>query len=296
MSVQSMTGFTRASGEAQNSRFTWELRSVNGKGLDLRLRLPPGLERLEPAVRQILARHIARGSVQVTLSVARTGANSIQPIVNEALLRELAELAQRLHQQFGVAPASADGLLGLRGVLETPEVVETEEERGAADKVALDALEDAAAALATSRKEEGWAVSLVLSRLLDTMEGLVQRVEADPSREPAAIRERLSSQLNVLLEGGAALDPDRLLAEAALLATKADIREELDRFAIHIAAARKHLQEGGAIGRRLDFLGQEFNREANTLCSKSGSAAVSAAGLELKAVVDQFREQVQNLE
>lgn len=291
-----MTGFTRASGEAQNSRFTWELRSVNGKGLDLRLRLPPGLERLEPAVRQILARHIARGSVQVTLSVTRTGANSVQPIVNEALLRELAELAQRLHQQFGVAPASADGLLGLRGVLETPEIVETEEERGAADKVALDALQDAAAALAASRKEEGWAVSLVLSRLLDTMEGLVQRVEADPSREPAAIRERLANQLNVLLEGGAALDPDRLLAEAALLATKADIREELDRLAIHIAAARRHLQEGGAIGRRLDFLGQEFNREANTLCSKSGSAAVSAAGLELKAVVDQFREQVQNLE
>ncbi|MBE7185127.1 MAG: YicC family protein [Methylobacterium mesophilicum] len=296
MSVQSMTGFTSASGEARGSRFTWELRSVNGKGLDIRLRMPPGLERLEPGARQILGRHFTRGSIQATLAVARTGNGGIQPTVNEPLLRELAELAQRLHQQFGVAPASADGLLGLRGVLETPESVETEEERAGTDKAALDALEEAAGALAASRREEGWAVSLVLSRLLDSMEELVGRVEADPSREPAAIRDRLSNQLKLLLEGGAALDPDRLLAEAALLATKADIREELDRLAIHIAAARKHLQEGGAIGRRLDFLGQEFNREANTLCSKSGSAAVSAAGLELKAVVDQFREQVQNLE
>lgn len=296
MSIQSMTGFARAAGEAGATRLAWELRSVNGKGLDLRLRLPPGFDRLEQPARQAVAKRFSRGSVQAVLTVARGDAGSASPAVNEPLLRELAALAQRLVRDFGAAPASADGLMALRGVLEAPEAVETEESRESDDRLALNTLDLALDGLAATRQTEGAALAALLSDHVAAIERLAGQAEADPSREPSAIRERLAGQLRLVLDAQVVIDEQRLAAEAALLATRADIREEIDRLRTHCAAVRAHLRQGGPVGRRLDFLGQEFNREANTLCSKSNAASITAVGLELKAVVDQFREQVQNLE
>jgi len=295
MALQSMTGFARAAGDHAGVTISWELRSVNGKGLEIRVRLPAGLDRLEAPVRQSIQRRFARGNVQATLAVS-TGGRLVQPVVNEAFLRDLAELAKRLESQFGVAPASADGLLSLRGVLEVPEDTFDEEERERLDADALAVLEQALDALERSRTTEGEALGAVLMGHLDTIEQLTRRAEADQSRDPAFIRQRLAEQTQLLMNAAPALDEARLHQEAAFLAAKADIREEIDRLDTHVASARALLAEGGAVGRRLDFLAQEFNRESNTMCSKSNAASVTAIGLELKAVVDQFREQVQNLE
>jgi len=292
-----MTGFSRAAGDARGTSITWEVKSVNGKSLELRLRLPPGYDRLEPAIRQAIQKRFSRGSFQAMLTVVRPAAAQVQPIVNEAFLRDVAELAKRLEKQFGTAPASADGLLSLRGVLEIPEATESEEDRAASDKAALAVLETALDGLEKARRAEGEALASLLGGHLDTIARLTASAESDPSRDPSFIRERLGEQIRALTEAaGNGLDEQRLHAEAMLLATKADIREEIDRLKTHVTAARSLLSEGGVVGRRLDFLAQEFNREANTLCSKSNAASLTAIGLDLKAVVDQFREQVQNLE
>ena len=295
MGLQSMTGFARATGEYEGSVISWELRSVNGKGLEIRLRLPTGHERLEQAARQAVQRRFARGNIQATLTIS-TGGKLIQPVVNEAFLLDLTELAKRLEEQYGCAPASADGLLALKGVLEVPESVFDEEQRALLDAELLRVLDAGLASLEESRRAEGAALGAVLSGHVDAIEALTARAEADKSREPAAIRERLAEQVKLMLDAAPALDEARLYQEAAFLATKADIREEIDRLNTHVGSARALLADGGAIGRKLDFLAQEFNRESNTLCSKSNAGSVTAIGLELKAVVDQFREQVQNLE
>ena len=296
MSLQSMTGFARASADHDGAAIAWEVKSVNGKGVEVRPRLPPGFERLEPALRQALQRRFARGSFQAALTVARGSSAQVQPVINEAFLKDVAGLAQRLQQQFGTAPPTADGLLALRGVLELPDAVETDEARAALDGAIEAALEQALRGLENARRTEGEALGALLAGHLDAIEALTLRAEADPSREPAAIRARIAEQVRLLMDASANLDEARLHQEAAFLATKADIREEIDRLKTHVASGRTLLAVGGAIGRKLDFLAQEFNRESNTLCSKSNAAAVTAIGLELKAVVDQFREQVQNLE
>lgn len=295
MGLQSMTGFARATGDHDGSSISWELRSVNGKNLEVRLRLPNGHERLEQTARQLVQRRFARGNVQATLTVS-TGGKLLQPVVNEAFLRDLADLAKRLEDQYGCAPASADGLLSLKGVLEVPETVFDEDRRAAFDAEVLAVLEKALASLEESRRTEGDALGALLSAHVDSIEALTRRAEADISREPASIRARLAEQVKQLMEASPALDEARLHQEAAFLATKADIREEIDRLMTHVASARALLAAGGPAGRKLDFLAQEFNRESNTLCSKSNAGSVTAIGLDLKAVVDQFREQVQNLE
>ncbi|WP_054310976.1 YicC/YloC family endoribonuclease [Mesorhizobium sp. 1M-11] len=296
MNLQSMTGFARAVGDHQGTAIAWEVKSVNGKSVEARLRLPPGFDRLEQVVRQTVQKRFARGNFQATLTVGRTGNQAVQPVVNEAFLSDIAGLAKRLQEQFGVAPATADGLLALRGVLEVPEAAETEETRAALDEAIAGMLEEALTGLVKARQGEGEALRALLSGQLDAIETLTLRAEADPSRQPAVIRERIAEQVRLLMDTGAGLDETRLHMEAAFLATKADIREEIDRLKTHVVSGRALLSAGGAIGRKLDFLAQEFNRESNTLCSKSNAAAVTAIGLELKAVVDQFREQVQNLE
>ena len=296
MNLQSMTGFARAVAEHDGASIAWEVKSVNGKSVEVRLRLPQGFERLEPAVRQTLQKRFSRGNFQATLTVGRAAGQQVQPVVNEVFLRDLAGLAKRLQEQFGVAPATADGLLSLRGVLDVPETSETEEVRAALDTAILAALEAALTGLEQARQSEGEALRSLLSGHIDAIETLTLKAEADPSREPAAIRERIAEQVRLLMDAWANLDAGRLHMEAAFLATKADIREEIDRLKTHVASGRALLANGGAIGRKLDFLAQEFNRESNTLCSKSNAATVTAIGLELKAVVDQFREQVQNLE
>jgi uncharacterized protein (TIGR00255 family) len=296
MALQSMTGFARAVADHDGASIAWEIKSVNGKSVELRLRLPPGFERLEPSVRQAVQKRFSRGNFQATLTVGKAGGLQAQPIVNEVFLKDIAGLAQRLQEQFGVAPPSADGLLSLRGVLDVPEQVESEEVRAVFDAALLAAFDSALAGLEAARSTEGEALKALLFGHVDTIEALTLRAEADPSRDPAAIRQKLAEQVRLLMEASANLDESRLHMEAAFLATKADIREEIDRLKTHVASARNLLGSAGAVGRKLDFLAQEFNRESNTLCSKSNAASVTAVGLELKAVVDQFREQVQNLE
>jgi uncharacterized protein (TIGR00255 family) len=295
MALQSMTGFARATGEFLDTAIVWELRSVNGRGLDARLRLPAGSDRLEPAARQLIQSKFARGNIQAALSLS-TAAGALKPVINEALLADLAAYAASLGDKYGFAPPSADGLLALRGVVEFPEATGTPEEREALDAAVVAVLEKALVALQAARADEGAALGDLLGRHIDSIEALTRKAEADPSRDPSAIRERLSEQVSQLLGASAQFDEARLHAEAAFLATKADIREEIDRLFTHVASGRSLLAAGGAVGRKLEFLSQEFNREANTLCSKSNALSVTAIGLELKAVVDQFREQVQNLE
>ncbi|MHA6684332.1 YicC/YloC family endoribonuclease [Mesorhizobium sp. A556] len=296
MKLQSMTGFARAATEHEGTALAWEVKSVNGKSVEVRLRLPQGFERLEPAVRQAVQKRFSRGNFQATLAVGRAAGAQAQPVINEAFLKDIAGLAKRLEEQFGVAPPTADGLLALRGVLDIPEATETEEARAAIDAAITHALDQALSGLEEARRTEGEALLALLCGHIDAIEALTLTAEADPSREPAAIREKLAEQVRLLLDASASLDESRLHAEAAFLATKADIREEIDRLKTHVASGRALLAGGGAVGRKLDFLAQEFNRESNTLCSKSNAAAITAIGLELKAVVDQFREQVQNLE
>jgi len=296
MNLQSMTGFARAVAEHDGTSIAWEVKSVNGKSVEVRLRLPQGFERLEPAIRQTIQKRFSRGNFQATLTVGRAAGHQVQPVVNEAFLKDLAGLAKRLQEQFGVAPATADGLLALRGVLDIPEAIETEEARAALDSAILASLETVLTGLEMARQGEGAALRSLLAGHIDAIEALTLKAEADPSREPAAIRERIAEQVRLLMDASANLDASRLHQEAAFLATKADIREEIDRLKTHVVSGRALLANGGAVGRKLDFLAQEFNRESNTLCSKSNAAAVTAIGLELKAVVDQFREQVQNLE
>jgi uncharacterized protein (TIGR00255 family) len=292
-----MTGFSRAAADIRGTAIAWEVKSVNGKSVELRLRFPPGFDRIEPLVRQAIQKRFSRGNIQATLTVVRPIGQQAQPIVNEAFLRDVAELSKRLQKQFGTSPATADGLLALRGVLDIPEAVDTEEERTAMDEVILAALETALDGLAGARRAEGGALGTVLAGHLDAIADLTGKAEADPSRDPSVIKTRLVEQVKLLLDASSgALDEQRLYLEATLLATKADILEEIDRLKTHVASARSLLSGGGVIGRRLDFLAQELNRESNTLCSKANAASVTAIGLDLKAVVDQFREQVQNLE
>ncbi|MXN46960.1 YicC family protein [Shinella kummerowiae] len=295
MTLQSMTGFARVEGTSGRSRWAWELRSVNGKGLDLRLRLPPGLEALEADVRRLAGEAFSRGNLQIGLATSISEAQ-VEAVVNQGALAAVLALRDQLSGIVDPAPLKLDTLLAVRGIVDFREAEESEAERTARDNAIKAGLAEAIRCLADMRRKEGAALAEVLLGQVARIEALTQTVEADPSRSVAMIAERLSAQVAVLMQGTTALDRDRLHQEAALLATKADLREEVDRLKAHVAAARDLIAEGGPIGRKLDFLAQEFNRESNTICSKSNAAAVTAAGIELKVVIDQFREQVQNLE
>lgn len=295
MPLQSMTGFARIEGSSGPYGWAWELRSVNGKGLDIRLRLPPGLERLEPDCRRLAAQYISRGNLQVALSVAR-GETAVEAVVNHDALAAVLKLREQLGDLVDPAPLRFDTLLSIRGIVDFREPVESEDERAARDADILSGLEQALIDLRSMREEEGGALGRILLAQVDRIEHLKATVENDPSRSPPAIAERLAQQVALVMDNATSVERERLHAEVALLATKADLREEIDRLGAHAAAARDLLAKGGPVGRKLDFLAQEFNREANTICSKSNAAAVSAAGIELKVVIDQFREQVQNLE
>lgn len=295
MALASMTGFARADGTAGPVTWSWEVKSVNAKGLDLKLRLAPGLDGIEAAARTLMASRLARGSVFANLAVKRE-AVATRVRVNEEVLAQVLEAVRVISSRVDARAPSVDGLLALRGLVETEEQEETAEERAALEAAVLVGLEQALDGLTAMRRQEGAALGLILGQRLDEIAALARAAEDNPARRPEAIRARLSESLAALLEPGRGFDPDRLHQEALLMAAKADIREELDRLAAHVGAARKLLADGGAVGRRLDFLAQEFNRETNTLCSKANDVSLTAIGLELKAVVEQFREQVQNLE
>ncbi|HEX5933444.1 MAG TPA: YicC/YloC family endoribonuclease [Pseudorhizobium sp.] len=295
MNLQSMTGFARSAVTHGRYRIVWELRSVNGKGLDLRLRLPPGFEQIEADVRRLVSAAFSRGNVQATLSVV-LAETKLEAVLNRDALDAVLALQAELGDLVDQAPLRMDTLLGLKGIVDIREAEDGDGEAAAREGAVLRCLEEAIAALRNMRLAEGAALAEVLAGQVERIAALTAVVDADPSRSPDQIARRLSQQVAALLQDGSALDPGRLHAEAALLATKADLREEIDRLRAHVAAATELLDKGGPIGRRLDFLAQEFNRESNTICSKSNSASVTAAGLELKVVIDQFREQVQNLE
>lgn len=295
MALQSMTGFARLDGQSGRYQWAWELRSVNGKGLDIRLRLPTGFERLEADVRRAMAQHFARGNIQASLSVQASEAR-VQAEVNQGALDAVLMLRDQLAGLIDPAPVRLDTLLAVRGIVDFKDVVDTPEAMEALDGEIMQGLEKVSGAMRDMREAEGQALDVVLRSQIEAVERLTGLVEGDPSRSPEQIRARLEAQISLILDASGGFDRDRLHAEVALLATRADIREEIDRLKAHVAAARELLAKGGPVGRKLDFLAQEFNRESNTICSKSNSAAVTAAGIELKVVIDQFREQVQNLE
>ncbi len=294
MGLASMTGFARAQGEAHGISWAWEIKSVNGRGLDLRLRLGPGFDSLEPELRAGLSQRFRRGNVSATLTVARTQPPGLR--VNRAALAQLMALVDELGGEIEAAPPRIDGLLALRGVIET---VEEDDEPVAAARRG-DMLRGWAGALdrlAAARVEEGARVGVLLRGQLDEMAALAAAAADCAAAQPAAIRERLLAALAGLVGPGApAMPEERVAQEVALLAARADIREEIERLRAHVAQAGDLIDEGEAVGRRLDFLCQELNREANTLCSKSADIALTRTGLALKAVIEQFREQVQNIE
>ena len=290
--LSGMTGFGRADRSGEFGRIEVETRSVNGKGLDVRLRLAPGLEPIETALRDMIKARFSRGSVNVSVSYAAPeGAAGV--VIDHDRLKAYAEAARRLSDAGLAAQASAGELLALKGVIasEDAEALVEPEVLAAA---ALEAAGEALGGLQSAREAEGAALAEMLEEHIAEIEGLREEAAASAAALPEAIRDRVKAKFDELLPGG--LDPDRLAQEAATLALKADVREELDRLKAHIDTARGLLAGGSPCGRKLDFLSQEFKREANTLCSKAADAALTRAGLAMKAAVDRLREQVQNVE
>jgi uncharacterized protein (TIGR00255 family) len=295
MALSSMTGFARSHGASGPYAFEWELKSVNAKGFDLRVRLPQGWDELDAHAKKRAGEVLARGTVYANLNVKRANAASSVRI-NEDVLNAVLKVAGQLAGKIDAVAPSVDGLLAIKGVIEVVEPESNEDEDKAAKAAAAKAFDEALDNLVAMRRREGTSLGQILSQRLDEIEELAKKAEAAPGRKPEAVRARLAEQVAALLETTDRFDADRLNQEALLIAAKADIREELDRIASHLSQARELIGKGGPIGRRLDFLAQEFHREVNTTCSKSNDLELTNTGLELKSVVEQFREQVQNLE
>jgi uncharacterized protein (TIGR00255 family) len=297
MPVKSMTGFGRMAGQEGDAAWSWEIRTVNNKGLDIRMRLAPGLEELEPRLRDAVAKRIKRGSCSISLALkAPEKAGDFR--LNEAVLLKLVELAERARRITGhQEQVSLHDLLAMKGVIEISDLPAADEGQAAFAEALLASFQTALGEVVAARRTEGEKLKVILSDKLNEIEALTREAEGAPERRPEAIRERLRLQIQRLLaEGGGSFDEARLHQEAMLLATKADIEEEIQRLHAHISAARELLAGDEPSGRRLEFLAQEFQREANTLCSKANATAITQVGLKLKAAIDQVREQVQNVE
>jgi uncharacterized protein (TIGR00255 family) len=294
--LASMTGFARAEGSTEAIAWVWEIRSVNGRGLDLRLRLPPGYDSLEPELRAAAGKALKRGNVSASLTVRREDQPRLSP--DPAALDQALALALALRERIpGSPPPRPEALLALPGVLRplsAAEEAEGRREQGV--QAILAGFAQALEQLTLARRAEGARLASVLASLLGEIAALRDRAASEAADQPAAQRARLMENLEALLREAPTLPEERIAQEVALLAARSDVREELDRLASHIEAAHALLAEGAGVGRRFDFLVQEFNREANTLCSKSASAALTATGLRLKAAIEQLREQVQNVE
>jgi uncharacterized protein (TIGR00255 family) len=295
MTLKSMTGFARADGVHGDTSWHWEARSVNGRTLDLRLRLPTGFERLEIKARALVQEKIARGNCTISLWVKRE-TRRLEIRLNETALRQAKAVAERARDLSGLKHARLDTLLGMRGVVEAIEGEESEEAQAALDHALTASLAVALDALVRARTGEGERLQAVIERQLAAIARLIQSAAGASARQPEAIAIRLGEQIARLTDGSSTLDPERLHQEALLLAAKADIQEELDRLGAHVAAANELIRSDQPAGRRFEFLAQEFNREANTICSKAADIEIARTGLELKTVIDQLREQVQNIE
>ncbi len=293
--VHSMTGFARRDGGDEAASWTWEVKSVNGRSLDMRARLPQGYESLDPVVRSAVSAACARGNVQVNLSMKR-GTAPLQLQVNEELLQQVLDLMGDLEKRTKATPASLDGILGLRGILEAVEEEEAPERQEARLKALQADLQAVLEALVAMRAVEGARLQDLARGHIDEIERLAKAARNCAATQPETLRQRFKEQVALLMEESTGVSEERLTQELAILAGKADVREELDRLAAHVEASRELLAQGGAIGRKLDFLCQEFNREANTLCSKSADVELTRIGLDLKSAIEQLREQVQNIE
>jgi uncharacterized protein (TIGR00255 family) len=295
MTIKSMTGFARSDGVCGDTRFHWEARSVNGRGLELRLRLPPGFEAIEIKARTLCQEKLNRGNCTINLTIKReTGQFELK--LNETALRQAMAIAERAREIAELKHARLDTLLGMRGVVEAVEGEDNEQAQARLADALFVGLKTALDELVAARSAEGARLADVIAGQLDQIARLTERAANAEARQPEAVRAKLAEQLRRVVENSAGLDAERLHQEALLIATKADIQEELDRLRAHIAAARDLLAEDQPVGRKFDFLAQEFNREANTICSKAADIEISRAGMELKTVVDQLREQVQNIE
>ncbi len=295
MAVASMTGFARGAGHDGPLTWTWEAKTVNARGFDMRCRLPPGMESLEPAARRAAAERIKRGNLQLSLQAdGRPGEGKLR--VNREALEQIVAVLGELRDEVGGPPPSIDGLLRIRGVVESANDDETPEARERREALMTESLRETLDALVAARREEGARIAAVLDGQLGEIASLAGRAAECAALRPAAVRRRLEQQIAELGDATPPLSEERLAQEVALLLVKSDVREELDRIRAHVESGRELLAGGGAIGRRLDFLSQELNREANTLCAKAADVELTRIGLDLKAVIDQFREQVQNLE
>ena len=296
MTVKSMTAFARAAGEAPACHWSWEVKSVNSKGLDIRFRMPPGFDAIDIAVRERTAKRLSRGNLFIALTLKwREDAAEVR--INEGLLEKLSGLAPTLKSAFPDASGlSLDGVLGLKGVVEVIDAGENDGVREGLSEPLLASFDEALDNLVSMREEEGARMADVLLGQIDEIETLQGQAASSAETQPEAIKARMTAQIAEVLSGEANVTEDRMAQEIALLVTKADIREELDRLNAHIAAARNLLGQNVPIGRKLDFLCQEFNREVNTICSKAQDVKLTGIGLDLKAVIEQFREQVQNIE
>lgn len=296
MTLNSMTGFARDSADFADWTWSWELKSVNAKGLDIRLRAPSGFDALEPVGRTRLAKLFSRGNITVGLTLKRSGVGAGYK-VNEGHLKAMLDVAKSIQAETpDAAPLSIDGMMALRGVIEADDDDMDEATRADLDKKLLNSLDTAAKALVVNRAEEGAQLSVVLTEFVDKLDDLLSQAADSAESQPTTIRARLKDQIDQIIEDASQIDAVRLEQEIAILMTKADIREELDRLRAHIMSVRELMSTGGAVGRRLDFLCQELNREANTICSKAHETALTRIGLDMKATIEQFREQVQNIE
>lgn len=291
--LSSMTGFARSEGAHENWRYVWEVRSVNGRGLEWRARLPAGFDALEPDLRRAAKKKLSRGSLNAGLTLS-TDKTETGYRINEAMLANVVSMIERIRVEVECAPSQAEGLLALRGVIEQSEDQVSDDARAALIAALLQGFEEALDGLVAARRKEGDAMAVVLENQFASIERLTLDAAASAAVAPAAIRDRIAVQLQELLAGD--VPEDRLAQEAAILAMKADVREELDRLAAHIVTGRELMEKDGPVGRDLDFLTQELNREANTLCSKAQDMTLKRIGLDLKRVIDQLREQVQNIE
>jgi uncharacterized protein (TIGR00255 family) len=293
--LSSMTGFARSEGNVENLAWAWELRSVNGRGLDLRFRLPPGFDALEPVLREAAGKQIKRGNVTANLTTRREEQQA-RLVADQAALDQMLALALELMRRIpGAEPPRPEALLALPGVLRPASPAD-----GATPEALLEAMRQGFLAaldgLVAARRGEGARLTIILAAQLGEIEALCRQAATEAADQPAAQQARMMETITALLAELPALPAERIAQEVALLAAKSDVREELDRLDAHLHAARVLLDEAEAVGRRFDFLVQEFNREVNTLCSKSASVALTAIGLKLKATIEQLREQVQNVE
>ena len=295
MTVNSMTGFARSQGTLEDLTWHWELRSVNGRGLDIRLRFPPGYEALEQPARKTLSSAFARGNVSANLTARRT-TNDVEIQLNEHVLHQVLAAVEKIRALTNAPAPTAEGLINTKGVLDILDKTESTDRQDVKQNELLSGLDHAITELKAMRGSEGQQLHKIIQKQLDEIDQNAKAIKQAASNQPEKVAKRFKQQIDALLGGDTSIQQDRLHQEIAILLTKADVSEELDRIDAHIIAARELLQQASPIGRKLDFLTQEFNREANTICSKSNDITITQSGLAMKAAIDQMREQVQNVE